>query len=174
MEIIDRTHRRPVLPMLEGTVCGSLHRAIPGSEYPATASFPGRCGRWMPAVAHDRGRWHPAFRRCWPKWRSRVQSLSQTFGLPRGGVERLSLDILVNSQLAVGCLQFLERCRPAAVVTDHDRARLPSCLVLAARSLGIPAFSLQHGVLGRRCRGICAGNSGPDVLLGRTASADHD
>ena len=102
---------------------------------------------WMQAVPHDRGRWHPAFRRCWPQWRARLQSLSKSFGLPRGAMERLSLNILVNSQLAVGCLGFLERCRPAAIVTDHDRAGLSSCLVLAARSLGIPTFSLQHGVM---------------------------
>ena len=104
---------------------------------------------WVQAVSHDRGRWLPAFRRCWPQWRSCVRALSKSFGLPRGAVERLSDYIIVNSQLAVGSLQFLERCRPVAVVTDHDRARLPSCLVLAARSLGIPAFSLQHGVLGQ-------------------------
>ena len=102
---------------------------------------------WMDVVSHDHGRWHSAFRRCWPQWRSRVQSLCKSFGLPRGAMERLSLSILVNSQLAVGSLAFLERCRPAAVVTDYDRACFPSCLVLAAKSLGIPTFSLQHGVM---------------------------
>ncbi|MGO9114898.1 MAG: hypothetical protein ACLP9L_37275 [Thermoguttaceae bacterium] len=103
---------------------------------------------WLWTVPHDRRRWHRAFCRCWPQWRSRLRSLSKTFGLPRGAMERLSLSILVNSQLAIGSLEFLERCRPAAIVTDYDRAGLASPLVLAARSLGIPAFSLQHGVMG--------------------------
>ena len=102
----------------------------------------------MRAIPHDRSRWHSAFRRCWPQWRSRLQSLSKSFGLPRGAMERLSLNILANSQFAVGSLAFLERCRPVAIVTDYDRAGLSSCLVLAARSLGIPTFSLQHGVMG--------------------------
>ncbi len=44
-------------------------------------------------------------------------------------------------------MELLEECRPAAVVTDHDRAHHPSCLVLAANALGIPTFTLQHGVL---------------------------
>jgi hypothetical protein len=104
---------------------------------------------WLGAVSHDRGRWLPAFRRCWPEWRTRLRALCEAFGLPRGAMERLSLIVLVNSQMAIGSLAFLERCRPVAIVTDYDRARLSSCLVLAARSLGIPTFSLQHGVLGQ-------------------------
>jgi hypothetical protein len=109
---------------------------------------------WMRAVRHDRHRWRPAFDRCWPRWRSCVQSLSRSFDLPRGAMERLNLIIIVNSQMAVGSLQFLERCRPAAIVTDHDRARLPSCLVLAAKSLGIPTFTLQHGAMGEHAAGF--------------------
>jgi hypothetical protein len=101
------------------------------------------------AALPDRDRWVLAFRRCWSQWRSHVQSLAAEFALPYGTVERLDLEILLNSQLAVGCLAMLERYRPTAIVTDYDRARLPSCLVLAARCLGIPTFSLQHGVLGQ-------------------------
>ncbi len=104
---------------------------------------------WTQAVSHDRRRWRRAFRRCWPEWRSRLRYLSKSFGLPSGAMERLRLNVIVNSQIAIGSLGFLERCRPIAVVTDYDRARLSSCLVLAARSLGIPTFSLQHGVMDR-------------------------
>ncbi len=102
---------------------------------------------WMQAIPHDRARWRQAFRGCWPLWRERLESLSKSFHMPRGAMERLSLNILVNSQLALGSLRFLKRCRPAAIVTDYDRAGLSSCIVLAARSLGIPTFTLQHGVL---------------------------
>ena len=108
---------------------------------------------WMKAVSHDRGRWLAAFRRCWPQWRLCVRALVKSLGLPRGAIQRLGLAIIANSQRAVGSLQFLERCRPAAIVTEHDRASLPSCLVLAARSLGIPAFTLQHGVLNQDAMG---------------------
>ncbi len=103
---------------------------------------------WASAVPHDRGRWLPAFRRCWPLWRQRLQGLCRSFGLPRGARERLELSAIVNSQLAVGCLGLLQRFRPAAVVTEYDRAALASSLVLAARRLRIPTFTLQHGVLG--------------------------
>jgi hypothetical protein len=102
---------------------------------------------WRQAVAHDRRRWLPAFRRCWPQWRARLEALSKSFALPRGAVQRLGLCLLENSQLAVGSAALIQRCRPAAVVTDYDRARLSSCLVLAARSLGIPTVTLQHGVM---------------------------
>jgi hypothetical protein len=108
---------------------------------------------WKQAVAHNRGRWLSNFRNCWPQWRSRLQVLCTSFDLPRGARERLSLSILVNSQLAVGCMDWLQRCRPVAVVTEYDRAGLASALVLAARSLRIPTFSLQHGVLDRDAAG---------------------
>jgi hypothetical protein len=109
---------------------------------------------WIQAITHDRRRWHSAFRLCWPHWRLRLQSLCKSFDMPQGAIERLSLAFLVNSQHAIGSLELLERCRPAAIVTDYDRARLPSCLVLAARSLGIPTFSLQHGVLDEHAVGF--------------------
>jgi hypothetical protein len=108
---------------------------------------------WVQAVARGRSRWRGAFRRCWPQWRSRIKALCASFGLPRGARERLALSVLVNSQSAVACLDFLERYRPAAIVTDYDRAALTSPLVLAARSLEVLTFSLQHGVLDKDAGG---------------------
>jgi hypothetical protein len=140
----------PVLQALSPDRCTVLYNdpAILQKLPPGT-----NAANWEQAIVHDHRRWYPAFRRCWPQWRSRLDSLSKSFCLPRGAVERLSLGILVNSQLAVGCSAFLERDRPAAIVTDYDRAGLASSLVLAARSLGIPAFSLQHGVMGQDAAG---------------------
>ena len=79
---------------------------------------------WMRAIPHDRDRWLPAFRRCWPQWRSSLRSLvNRPTATRRGGA--MGLNLLVNSQLAVGSMELLEECRPAAVVTDHDRAPSP-------------------------------------------------
>ncbi len=101
---------------------------------------------WSEAIPHQPAAWSAAFRQCWPAWKSALKAVCRKHGLPPWMERRLGLRIFDHSQLALGCREFLSRCRPAAVVTEFDRASLWSCLVLAARSLAIPSFTLQHGV----------------------------
>ena len=70
-----------------------------------------------------------------------------------GVYQRLWLELLITSQFFIGCRKLLQLLRPAAVLTEYDRNVRWSCLVLAARTLAIPTFSLQHGVLGDRAFG---------------------
>ena len=102
---------------------------------------------WREAIPLPRGPWQAEFRACWPAWRSQLQKVCRKHALPCGAFRRLALHLLVASQSALGCLTLLRQHRPAAIVTEHDRASLWSCLVLAAHSLNIPTFTLQHGVL---------------------------
>jgi hypothetical protein len=103
--------------------------------------------RWFDAVPHAPRAWWSQYRRCWPQWRSRLKRVCREQALPKGFYERAALEIFDFSQLAVGCIEFLRRYRPAAILTEHDRTGRSACLVLAARTLGIPSFTLQHGVL---------------------------
>jgi hypothetical protein len=61
---------------------------------------------------------------------------------------------MVASQRVLGCLEFLEAHRPSVILTEYDRNRLWSCLVLAARKLGIPSLTLVHGVIERDAFGF--------------------
>ena len=61
---------------------------------------------------------------------------------------------MVASQRVLGCLGFLEAHRPSAILTEYDRNSLWSCLVLAARKLGIPSLTLVHGVIERDAFGF--------------------
>lgn len=102
---------------------------------------------WSDTMPHDPSVWSAAYRRCWPQWRTRLKAVCHSHGLPWGAYESLSLHILLHAEYAMGCAQYLRQQRPVAILAEHDRSSLSSCMVLAARTLGIPTFTLQHGVL---------------------------
>ncbi len=102
---------------------------------------------WQDSVPHDPSKWAVAYRRCWPRWRAGLKRFCRDAAAPRGTYERFSVHLMHASMLLLGCLEFLTRCRPTAIVTEHDRSSLWSCLILAARQLQIPTFGLLHGVL---------------------------
>ncbi len=104
--------------------------------------------RLFGVLPHEPEIWRPAFRRCWPAWRAALKNVCRRYGLSPGVYQRLAIELVYGSQFFSGCRQFLEAFRPAAVLTEYDRGSRWSCLVLAARSLGIATFTLQHGVLG--------------------------
>jgi hypothetical protein len=96
----------------------------------------------------DARAWRREYQRCWPSWRSTIRDACARFAFPEGAFELLSFDMMVASQRVLGCLEFLETHRPPAILTDYDRNARWSCLVLAARKLGIPSLTLVHGVIG--------------------------
>ncbi len=141
---------RPVVAELGPQRCGILY--VNESVLPLLPS--GAVGiSWAAAMPHDPRSWAKAFRRCWPAWRSKLKKVCREYGLPRGVYERLAVYVLIHSRELLGNLEFLRRCRPKAILTDFDRGAASSCLVLAARRLGIPTFGLLHGVLPRLPRG---------------------
>ena len=105
------------------------------------------CLKYTSVVPHEPDIWAPEFRRCWPTWKAALKAVCRQFGLPIGVYQRLALELVQASQFFVGCRQFLQAIRPAAILTEYDRGSRWACLVLAARSLAIPTFTLQHGVL---------------------------
>jgi hypothetical protein len=92
--------------------------------------------------------WRTEYRRCRPEWAARLRSLCRQYELPAGAFEQLAFGLMTASQDVTGCIAFLKKSRPAAIVTDCDRNQQWSCLVLAARLLGIPTVTLVHGVMG--------------------------
>jgi hypothetical protein len=45
------------------------------------------------------------------------------------------------------CEQMLERLQPQAIITESDRKMEAACLVLTARTYGIPTMTMVHGVV---------------------------
>ena len=99
-------------------------------------------------MVFDASAWRREYQRCWASWRPTIRDACTRFAFPEGAFELLSLDLMVASQRVLGCLKFLEAHRPSVILTEYDRNQLWSCLVLAARMLGIPTLTLVHGVMG--------------------------
>lgn len=108
---------------------------------------------WDQALQFDAAQWRRDYRRCRPAWHRRLRQLCRQHRLPPGAYELLALRVLLGSRAMAGCLQFLETARPAAVLTEYDRNSRWSCLVLAARAMGIPTFTMVHGVLNESAMG---------------------
>ena len=102
----------------------------------------------------DARAWRREYERCRPSWQRTIRDACARYGLPDGAFELLSLELMVASQRVFGCLRFLEAHRPSAILTEYDRNRLWSCLVLAARTLGIPSLTMVHGVIERDAFGF--------------------
>jgi hypothetical protein len=125
-------------------------------------------------LPHEPEVWLPEFRRCWPAWKAVLKRICRRYGLSEAIYERLAIELVHGSQFFVGFRQLLASLRPRAIVTEYDRGARWSCLVLAARSLGIPTFTLQHGVIGEEGIGyvplvadkiFCWGETTRDLLV---------
>lgn len=115
-------------------VAGLLQPGIPALDWKNFADFPAKV-------------WKEEYSRCRPEWENRVKRLVARFDMPKAATEMLNLELLLSSQRIAGCLEALRREAPELIVTEYDRNYLWSCLVLAARQLGIPSVTLQHGVI---------------------------
>ena len=136
---------------------------------------------WQDAVSCDLAAWRAEFGRGWPEWKTRLERVCRQHGLPKGACQRLGLHLLLNSRSVLGCFDLLRRSKPAAVLTDYDRNAQWSCLVLAARAMQIPTFTLVHGVLNEDAMGyvpvladkiFCWGELSRQQLLAAGESAE--
>lgn len=69
------------------------------------------------------------------------------FHLSRKEIVFLKESLLVQIWALEKYTRFLKKGNPTFVITEYDRYGLASPLVLAAKNLGIPSFSLMHGVI---------------------------
>jgi glycosyltransferase involved in cell wall biosynthesis len=142
-----------VLPVLQElgpehcvVLCGSSQMV---SKMPAGT----RAVSWSQATRFDVPAWRADYRKGRRPWQQRLRQLCRKHQLPTGVSERLDFHLLVASQDVAGAMQLLRAARPAAVVTEFDRNSNWSSLVLSARALGIPTFTMVHGVLNERALG---------------------
>ena len=66
---------------------------------------------WNEALSHDSHAWSKAFVQCWPEWKVSLRRACVRYGMPRGAFERLSLHVLVNSQILLGMRDLLPGVR---------------------------------------------------------------
>jgi len=141
----------PVLKELESeeplVLCGA-------SDMRCKALDPASAISWEQVMHYDVAAWRSDYRRCRGPWQERLRKLCRKHRLPRGAYDCLALHLLVSSQYAAGCLEFLQALRPSAILTEYDRNAKWSLLVLSARVLAIPTCTMVHGVLNERALGF--------------------
>ncbi len=96
--------------------------------------------------------WRRDYRQFWPRMRPTVRAVAARQRFPRRVYHRLADAIVAVTQQIAGFVDFLARAEPAAILTEHDRNGFCAPLTLAARTLGIPTYTLVHGPLGEKCR----------------------
>ncbi len=109
---------------------------------------------WDEAVRPNVSEWRAAYLAVKPAWDREIRRIRTDYGLPAGVEELLSVSLMAGSKRVMGCLRYLKENRPAAILTEYDRNYLWSCLILAARHLGIPTVTLVHGVMNRDALGF--------------------
>ncbi|MCB2211501.1 hypothetical protein KQI52_05260 [bacterium] len=95
----------------------------------------------------DKLAWQRTYRRMAPYWAKTLESYVRDHGLDALSVPMLRVRLLIQSQRVSGYRHMLEVLRPKAILTEFDRNIYSSCLVLAAKSLGIPTATLVHGTI---------------------------
>jgi hypothetical protein len=104
------------------------------------------------ALFYDVRQWRHDYREVWQGLRPRLRGLVRQFHFPAGVYHRLAMAIVVVTQWIAGFQEFLRRASPAAILTEHDRNAAWASLILTAKTLAIPTYTLVHGTLGEKCR----------------------
>ena len=108
---------------------------------------------WKQAMPRSAKMWGKEYLKCLPEWSKKLRCLCREHRLPKGAYALLTLNMLYNAQSVAGCLTLLSRWKPSIIVTEYDRNIYWSCLVLAAKALGIPTVTLVHGVMNENALG---------------------
>lgn len=130
---------------------------------------------WKQIIPRTSSIWRKAYLKCLPQWSNKLRRLCREHRLPEGAHALLTLNMLDSTQNVAGCLTLLSHWTPSIVVTEFDRNTHWSCLVLAAKALGIPTVTLVHGVMNESASGytpvladkiLCWGRLQKDTLIG--------
>ncbi len=95
----------------------------------------------------DMRAWRAEYMRVSPSWARTLRSYVRKHDLPRESLPFLHTMLLHQSQRVTGYLAMLEALQPRAILTEFDRNRNASCLILAAIHHGVPTATLVHGTI---------------------------
>jgi hypothetical protein len=104
-----------------------------------TFNFPNRL---TPELQHT---WNTLFKKSQKEIKTHLRKICTEFGLPLPFFYELYLAIIVQTQAIIYQFHFLKKTTPKAIITDHDRQSVSSCLIAVANELKIPTYTFIHG-----------------------------
>jgi hypothetical protein len=106
------------------------------------------------ALNYDLSAWRRDYRDYWARMQPTVARVLKHFAFPAGFYHRLTDAIAIVTQQIAGFTTFLSRVQPVAVLTEFDRNDIWAPLILTANTLGIPTYTMVHGVMAEHCLGF--------------------
>lgn len=91
--------------------------------------------------------WRREYDTCARTLKNHLVNVLKKHEVPGFVIPRLLDSLIVQSQLVMACGRFLGSLQPRAIISEYDRNIYASCLVLAAKSRGIPTMTMLHGVI---------------------------
>jgi glycosyltransferase involved in cell wall biosynthesis len=140
--------RDMVLPLL--SALGPANCVVMGQQPSMRAQLPAEAGfiAWGAMPDRNRRDWHAEYSRCAPAWHQSLRQVIRRHGLPHGVFAWLADVLVFQSRQVLACLDLVDRLQPSVVVTEYDRNPFGACLVLSARTRGVPTVTMMHGVVG--------------------------
>ena len=140
----------PVIERLGRDRCAVLyaHRGMADLLPSGTLGF---SAHWP--MYFDGRQWRQDFGSFWREFKPVLKRTLRHFGLPSPCYAWLAAAVLTCTQTIAGYQTFLGRSEMAAVLTEYDRSDKWAPLVLSAKALGIPTYTLMHGVTAENCLG---------------------
>lgn len=91
--------------------------------------------------------WRNEYNRVSIKWHSNIFQFLRKYKIPFFLFGTLAYYLLIQSNRAYVNINLLNRYHPRLILTEYDRNHLSAPMILAARKIGIPTITLQHGVI---------------------------
>lgn len=89
--------------------------------------------------------WKQCYQAFLPHFKKVLQVASHAYKMPSSVVRRFRHAILVQTRKYIQAKNLIKNTGIKVIITDHDRQLMTSCLILAAKKVGITTYTFVHG-----------------------------
>ena len=131
----------PLLPHFSNDELGFI--STPDQQNPEWKAWPFIAVSGLDA-AHL-AEWKQCYEKFLPEFKRVLNGAGSTFKMPQSIMRRFRQAILIQTRKYIQTKNLLKGSGIKAILTDHDRQHMTSCLTLAARKMGVTTYTLVHG-----------------------------
>ncbi len=144
---VRRESQDLVLPVLKSLGPEQCLAVGPKGSLPPHVPSESHFVSWDETFTVDIPAWRREYRGHAQAWKESLRGALNRNGLPSSMMPHFEDALIIQSQRMMASEELLDRLKPSAVLTDFDLNLRSSCLVLAAKSRGIPTMTMMHGVV---------------------------